>query len=487
VPSASASGTKSNYKDDHGPYFSSLNLTNPTEARSPNIIFTGIPVGPANLFPGATFHPEVAISNFSAQPAQVTVTLAHTIGGKTSAELVQKLALAAHSSKTVQIPAHGDPAMTNSLTVRSSLPPGEVVAQFVAWGDSSIRTVEMQAKDNDSPQNGGGHPWSTEGGTTSTLFLFNHSSASARKIAVQISNGSELWRKSYLLASMQTEAVNVNEIVANAIPDDQGHILSKGAREGQVAWIAGFAKWGKGRLMMSRPQEGLARSFSCGTCTSDCANATLSPHSSLTVPVGGQGPLGDVIVQDCSINCHYSLGCGSTPVSQADLSFIQWQNQTPNITQLLGGPLTVTVKGLSPGVGTIIVHAQDDAGQGYECMAAGWGQVNVVSATITQRTSGAVSVDDAALSAYSAAEGTTNLGAIIGNGTGGQGCFIGNEAVGVISPSSYAGTVTVHRWILNYAEYANSAQTGSGTNEDDTLAMKHSKGNTVSLNFSAAC
>ncbi len=365
------------YKDEHGPYFSSLNLTNPTEARSSNIIFTGIPVGPANLFPGTTFHPEVAISNFSAMPAQVTVTLAHTIVGKTSAELVQKLTLAAHSSKTVQIPAHGDPAMTNSLTVRSSLPPGEVVAQFVAWGDSSIRTVEMQAKDNDSPQNGGGHPWSTEGGTNSTLFLFNHSSASARKIDVQISNGKELWRKSYLLASMQTEAVSINDIVANAIPDDEGHVLSKGAREGQIAWLAGLARWGKGRLMMSRPQEGLARSFSCATCTSDCANATLSPNSSLTVPVGGQGPLGNVIVHDCAINCRYPAGCGSTPVGLANLTYIQWQSQTSNIAQYEGGRLMATIKGMSPGLGTITVSAQDDNGQNYQCMASGGGQVTV--------------------------------------------------------------------------------------------------------------
>lgn len=378
APSASASATKSNYKDDHGPYFSSLNLTNPTEVRSSNIIFTGIPVGPANLFPGATFHPEVAISNFSAQPAQVTVTLAHTIAGKTSAELVQKLALAAHSSKTVQIPAHGDPAMTNSLTVRSSLPPGEVVAQFVAWGDSSIRTVEMQAKDNDSPQNGGGHPWSTEGGTNSTLFLFNHSPASARKIAVQISNGKELWRKSYLLGSMQTEAVNINDIVANAIPDDQGHVLSKGAREGQIAWIAGFAKWGKGRLMMSRPQEGLARSFSCGICATDCGHDTLSPHPSVTVAVGGSDYLGDIQLQNCSINCNEN-GCGGTVVGPTDPSNSYWTPPTGTAyySGSQSGLTRFGLTGTSPGTGTETWHAQDDAGQAKLCWAAGGGQVTV--------------------------------------------------------------------------------------------------------------
>jgi hypothetical protein len=123
------------YKDERGPYFSSLNLTNPTVQNSSNTIFTGIPTGPANLFPGTTFRPEVAISNFSTRAAEVTITLAHTIAGKTLSELAQKLVLAPHSSRTVEIPAHGDPGMTNSLVVSSSLAPGEVVAQFVAWGD----------------------------------------------------------------------------------------------------------------------------------------------------------------------------------------------------------------------------------------------------------------------------------------------------------------------------------------------------------------
>jgi hypothetical protein len=112
------------YRDERGPYFSSLNFTNPMEQLSSGTIFTGIPVGAADLFPRTIFQPEVAVSNFSTKPAEVTVALAHTIGGKTSTELVQKLILAGHTSRTVGIPAHGDPAMTNSLVVHSSLAPG---------------------------------------------------------------------------------------------------------------------------------------------------------------------------------------------------------------------------------------------------------------------------------------------------------------------------------------------------------------------------
>ena len=92
---------------------------------------------------------------------------------------------------------------------------------------------------------------------------------------------------------------------------------------------------------------------------------------------------------------------------------------------------------------------------------------DVVSAVISQRISGTVSSDDAALSNYQTAEGTTNLGPIIGTGTA-NGCFVASEDVGTITPNSYTGTVTLHRFIVSDATYTNSTSTGGVTNQDDT-------------------
>ncbi|MGH7867419.1 MAG: hypothetical protein ACREP9_07240, partial [Candidatus Dormibacteraceae bacterium] len=294
------------YRDDRGPYFSSLNLTDPAAILSSSTVFTGIPGGPTDLFQRTSFSPELAISNFSAKPAQVSVTLATTTAGKTKADKVQKFVLAGHSSRTVKLAARGDPGMTNSLVVQSSLPPGEVVSQFIAWGDSLVRAVELQGKDAASPQNGGGHPWDIRGGAKSTLFLFSHSSGEVKKIDVQISSGSELWWKTYKLSPMETKAVNINDIVAQGIPDDRGHRLPKDTLRGQIAWLAGFPKWAKGRLMISQGERGLARSFSCGTCTTDCDHPSMSPHSSVTLAVGSSDYLGDIQLQNCSISCPLS-------------------------------------------------------------------------------------------------------------------------------------------------------------------------------------
>ena len=95
---------------------------------------------------------------------------------------------------------------------------------------------------------------------------------------------------------------------------------------------------------------------------SDCVNATLSPihRGSASWWPGG---LGNVIVHDYTMDCRYPAGCGSTPVGLANLAYIQWQSQTSNIAQYEGGRLMATIKGMSPGLGTITVSAQDDNGQ----------------------------------------------------------------------------------------------------------------------------
>ncbi len=93
-----------------------------------------------------------------------------------------------------------------------------------------------------------------------------------------------------------------------------------------------------------------------------------------------------------------------------------------------------------------------------------------ISAILSQRhfNGQTVSPDDAALGEYQTYEGTTQLGAIIGTGHEGPGCFLGNEIVGKISPSNYKGQVILHRWIINDASYANNTPSLITFNADDT-------------------
>lgn len=90
-----------------------------------------------------------------------------------------------------------------------------------------------------------------------------------------------------------------------------------------------------------------------------------------------------------------------------------------------------------------------------------------VSAVISQITSGTLAGKEAAQQNYQKAEGTLNLGQIIGSGAV-PGCFLGNQGIGTITPSTYTGTVTIRRTIVLDATFTNSTQKGGGTGQDDT-------------------
>jgi hypothetical protein len=94
------------------------------------------------------------------------------------------------------------------------------------------------------------------------------------------------------------------------------------------------------------------------------------------------------------------------------------------------------------------------------------GSDNVVSATISQRTSGTVSSDDASTT-YTTTTGTANLGKILPSGPYG-GCAIGYETIGYLTPSIYAGNVTLHRYIVSRSIYTNSTNGGNLMPGDDT-------------------
>ncbi len=134
--------------------------------------------------------------------------------------------------------------------------------------------------------------------------------------------------------------------------------------------------------MISQAEEGLARSFSCGICTTDCSQGTLSPHSSVTVAVGASDYLGDIQLNNCSINCSQN-GCGTTvlgPSSGLSSSYWTPTSSTYYSMSVAHGGYALTIQGTSAGAGSETWHAQDDAGAAKLCWSAGTGSVTVTPA-----------------------------------------------------------------------------------------------------------
>jgi hypothetical protein len=87
-----------------------------------------------------------------------------------------------------------------------------------------------------------------------------------------------IWQETYALASMETKALSINDVIAQRIPDHIGHVLPAKATSGTGSWAGARKEPATGRMLISNPQIGLARNFACGTCPHMCGGYELSNH-----------------------------------------------------------------------------------------------------------------------------------------------------------------------------------------------------------------
>lgn len=159
----------------------------------------------------------------------------------------------------------GNPDLRNSFLVRSDSAAGDVVAKLVSASESRLHEVELLGKDEKDQENGGGHPWSLEGGTDSVLLLllFNHTNR-PQSYNLAIASGAILWQKLLTIPPFQTEAFSFRQLVAGQVPDDKGRKLSVDVTQGSVSWWTPNPEQGRGRLLQVNRDTAMARNFSCG-------------------------------------------------------------------------------------------------------------------------------------------------------------------------------------------------------------------------------
>jgi hypothetical protein len=72
------------------------------------------------------------------------------------------------------------------------------------------------------------------------------------------------WQKEYKLASMQTKAISIRDLIEQQVKDDTGKTLPKDATTGETSWLVTDMKQASGRLLQSDRSTAMARNFSCG-------------------------------------------------------------------------------------------------------------------------------------------------------------------------------------------------------------------------------
>jgi hypothetical protein len=348
-------------------FLSSVLFADPMLVNSPNTVFTGIPVGSATLLPDGNYTPEISVVNFSTSEIHVHTTFAQTTGSSPNSREVSGLTVPPGSSRELVLDGlKGDPGLQNSFIVHSDGAPGALMAKLVSKSDSQLHEVESQAKDESDMNNSGNHPWSIEQNTESTLLLFNHS-ATQQPFDLTITGAGVSWQKTYELASMQTKAISIGELVADQIKDENGNVLPKTAQSGELNWMIVDPNNGSGRLLQSDRSTGMARNFSCGYSGLLCGSnvdvfETLLPDGSI-----------DEFANITPITCTSGTqnACSGQQTGSGGSFSYSWISGTPSVASVSGYSTTANVNllGVAPGTSQVTGRASSEY-----CQSSGGGQ-----------------------------------------------------------------------------------------------------------------
>lgn len=351
--------------DDH--FFSSVLFSDPKLVRSPNTVFTGIPVGFA--FPlGGNYTPHLSVTNFSATEVHVRTTFAQTSGNAPASREVGVLTVPAGSSRELTLKdLEGDSGLQNSFIVISDGDPGALMAKLISRSDSSRQEVELQAKDELDDHNAGEHPWSLEQGTESTLLLFNHGDK-PQFFNVSL-GGSDTWQKAYKLAPMQTIAIAIRELINNQTRDDKGRVLPKTLQSGELNWEAPDATRSSGRLLQSNRSTGMARNFSCGYSDLLCG-ASLT---TFTADVGDGTYVSYGLVTAATCTSGRQNDCSGQPTGSGDSGFsYNWSTRDTGIASIYAGNTRPDSNVFGVSLGSTYVNGNINSAY---CSAGGGGPV----------------------------------------------------------------------------------------------------------------
>jgi hypothetical protein len=292
------------------------------------------------------------------------------------------------SSQTIALPVlTGDPGLRNSFIVQSDAAPGTLFASAAAVGAPGFGLVEQIGKDQQTTANGGGHPWDLTSGQGAVLLLFNHSTV-PKYFNVKIGNGGVLWQQPYQLAPMETRAINIRDLIAGQVKDQDGKVLSQTLEQGEIGWFNPNPAEGKGRLMQIGPASQtvagntrVARNFSCGYYYNLCG-AYLATDS-ITLNYGeasSPGSLGEVIPMICTNGD--DGGCSGQSSSHSGLGYTySWVSNTPSIATVYGSSTSssATFWGNGGGVGSAIGYISSES-----CSFGGGGTPTVCQLSYTK-------------------------------------------------------------------------------------------------------
>jgi hypothetical protein len=237
-------------------------------------------------------------------------------------------------------------------------------------------------KDAQDNNDGGSNPWSIEQGAESTLLFFNHDTApQIFNVLIASADGTQ-WNKDFKLASMETMAISIADIIQKQMKDDKGKMLPKTAVSGQISWwtVETASGPGTGRLLQSNRASGEARSFACG-CPYRLCGVTLTQDFLSVVDGFSAVPLDSLSSTICMYQTGSNCGFKSTMQTSSQALQYRWSSSNSAILQINGSSTNSSVNGYGASVGTATMTGTASAnylGPPGTCTFQGGGPTPVV-------------------------------------------------------------------------------------------------------------
>jgi hypothetical protein len=301
-----------------------------------------------------------------------------------------------------------------------------------------------------------GSMWHVDG-THNTLITTGNGGLEPTKAQVTLfyNSGQGKYRLEQLLPPGQQIWLDLGQLIRNQVPDSDGKTVPPDTMFGSYELrdldhpVLGLLYGGK--LIVDKT-FGHA-SYGCEYC---CAfrYAQLAP-SPFTGPPG---------IDNGDIYQAYDV-CNST-MDDFDIAY-DWKSSNTAVATLPNSTLHTVAVGSATGSAenTLPLQIRSCPNENMVPQQA----VTVLSAKVTLNSSGQVSATDGASTLYKGVVGTLNLGVLAGKLGTNNGCVIGNELVGTVTPSTSVGPVTVKRTLDSVGCYqGSSAVTCPQSPGDDT-------------------
>lgn len=314
-----------------------VRFLDPGTWKSKSIAWSGVPIGETTSLSSGPFRTILVVANFSQKPRPISASLFTTSDDEVRELPLASWSLAPSSISEIEVPNHlGADLLQNSIVLTYDGIRGEISADVISLNAVSGQIVQNAAKDPNSGENAGGHPWIREENTDSSLILFNPDKA-VHDILVKIPiTSSKAWDKIYTLKAGETKNIDLAELVRDGVPDANGKRLPFDHQD-EITWFTSQAGSGIGRLLQSNKRALLARNFSCGNYVVLCGNLLQNDFAGLVY--GFTGYLGSSVAQFCTsynpTTCggqHYGGGSGMTTYS--------WTTSNSGVAALNGSQTT---------------------------------------------------------------------------------------------------------------------------------------------------